>query len=193
MTTFRMLGRGAIFASLVLLAACQSLPGKKNAPEAAQPPAKTSPAPESSQAAKPETLQPTNHGALVAVYLADTQMQTGWAVVKLKSGTLYVNPEPVITRADLSNIRAGASKDGVGLLALGLNDAGQAKVLHVTTQNPNKRLALVVGHTMLSAPTYTVPIASDQLVFPVGTEDNATAAARAIAGEDAPSSEAPKQ
>jgi preprotein translocase subunit SecD len=184
MSTFRMLGRGAVIASLLLLAACQSMPSKNGASTSSSAPATTATTPETSGATKPEsTLKETNNGALVAVYLADTQQQTGWTAVKLKSGTLYVDPRPVITRADLSNIRAGASKEGVGLLALGLNDAGQSKILDVTTQNPNKRLALAVGHTMLSAPSYTVPIASDQLVFPVGTEQNATAAARAIAGE----------
>lgn len=184
MSTFRTLGRGAVIASLLLLAACQSMPSKNGASTSSSAPATTATTPETSGVTKPEsTLKETNNGALVAVYLADTQQQTGWTAVKLKSGTLYVDPQPVITRADLSNIRAGASKEGVGLLALGLNDAGQSKILDVTTQNPNKRLALVVGHTMLSAPSYTVPIASDQLVFPVGTEQNATAAARAIAGE----------
>lgn len=177
----RALSRVAVVASVALLAACQSLPAKKATTRALSA---TAPAASTSKVTTPETtLHATGHGALVAVYLADTQMQPGWAVIKLQSGTLYVDPQPVITRDDLSDIRAGASKEGVGLLALGLNEAGQAKVLHVTTQNPDKRLALVVGHTMLSAPSYTVPVASDQLVFPVGTEQNATAAARAIAGE----------
>ncbi|HCP76455.1 MAG TPA: hypothetical protein DIU11_01635, partial [Pusillimonas sp.] len=48
--------------------------------------------------------------------------------------------------------------------------------------NPNKRLALVVGSTMLAAPGYTTQVSTDQLVFGVGSEANATAAARAIAG-----------
>lgn len=186
MSLYRALGRGAVVASLLLLAACQSMPAKKGASASSPAQATATTQPETSGATKPETtLRETNHGALVAVYLADTQQQAGWTEVKLKSGVLYVNPMPVITRADLSNIRAGASKEGVGLLALGLNEAGQSKILDVTTQNPNRRLALVVGHTMLSAPSYTTPITSDQLVFPVGTEQNATAAARAIAGEPA--------
>jgi len=183
MNVLRTLGRVLVPASLILLAACQSMPAKNGAStqNQAKPSqaATTSPVP----ATKPETtLHATSEGARVAVFLADTQSQPGWTPIKIQSGTLYVNPRPVITRADLSDIRAGASKTGVGLLALGLNDAGQSKILDVTTQNPNKRLALVVGHTMLAAPGYTTPITSQQLVFAVGTEQNATAAARAIAG-----------
>lgn len=186
MKALRILTRTLIPASLVLLAACQSMPGKnaQTSGQSTSESAQTTPVkPESGQTAQ-ETLHPTNNGARVAVFLADTTSQPGWTAVKLKSGTLYVNPRPVITRRDLSNVRAGTSKDGVGLLALGLNSAGQSKILDVTTQNPNKRLALVVGHTMLAAPEYTVPVTAQQLVFPVGTEENATAAVRSIAGTD---------
>jgi hypothetical protein len=35
---------------------------------------------------------------------------------------------------------------------------------------------------MLAAPAYSTPVSSDHLIFAVGTEQNATAAARAIAG-----------
>src|SRR5690606_26395908 len=96
--------------------------------------------------------------------------------------TLYVNPQPIVTRADLAGIQAGANKDGDGLVALELNDEGKNKVAQATTQNPNKRLALVLGRTMLAAPGYSTPVTSGHLVFAVGTEANATAAARAIAG-----------
>jgi preprotein translocase subunit SecD len=172
MKTVRMLGRALIPATLMLLAACQSMPGKKNTT-----------AQTTTQSPQPETtLQATNNGARVAVFLADTSSHAGWTPVPIKSGSLYVNPQPVVTRGDLSDIKAGANKQGVGLLALGLNQAGQDKVLDATTRNPNKRLALVVGRTMMAAPSYTVPVTSQQLVFPVGTEANATAAAQAIAG-----------
>lgn len=172
MKTIRTLGRILVPASLVFLAACQSVPGNKTA---SQTPGAITP--------KPETaLQAQQQGAPVAVFLADTTIQTGWTPVNLQTGTLYVNPQPVITRADLSGIQAGSNKQGEGLLALELNESGKKKVADITTKNPNKRLALVVGRTMMAAPGYTTPVTTGQLVFAVGTEENATAAARAIAG-----------
>jgi preprotein translocase subunit SecD len=111
-------------------------------------------------------------------------MHSGWTPVAIHSGTLYVNPQPVITRDDLSGIQAGSNKQGEGLLALQLNDAGKAKIADVTTKNPNKRLALVVGRTMMAAPSFTTPVTTGHLIFAVGTEQNATAAARAVAGVD---------
>lgn len=169
MKTVGTLGRILVPLSLVLLAACQNMPGKKTTETASTP--------------EPETsIQAQQQGAPVAVFLADTTQQSGWTPVNVQGGSLYVNPQPIVTRADLAGIQAGANKDGEGLLALELNDAGKAKVAQATTQNPNKRLALVVGRTMLAAPGYSSPVTTGQLVFAVGTEENATAAARAIAG-----------
>lgn len=181
MKTVRTLGRLLLPASLVLLAACQSMPAKKSTAEA---PATT---PSGETAAVPPagtTQQAQRQGAPIAVFLADTTMQSGWTPVAIQSGTLYVNPQPVITRDDLSGIQAGSNKQGEGLLALQLNDSGKAKVADITTKNPNKRLALVVGRTMMAAPGYTTPVTTGHLIFAVGTEENATAAARAVAGVD---------
>jgi len=171
MKVTRTLGRFLLPASLVLLAACQSVPSPRT--------------PEAEPAAPADTsAEVSSQGAPVAVFLADTVNQQGWTPVQIQAGTLYVNPQPVITRDDLVGVQAGTSEDGTGLLALALNNVGQKKVTDITTQNPNKRLALVVGRTMLAAPNFTTPVTSDQLVFAVGTEENATAAARAIAGVD---------
>ncbi|HUH59439.1 MAG TPA: hypothetical protein VL001_05115 [Candidimonas sp.] len=182
MKTVRALGRIAVPFSLVFLAACQTVPGTKTAESPASSPAET--------AASSQTQPAQQQGAPVAVFMADTVMQTGWTPVNLDTGALYVNPQPIITRADLSGIKAGTNKQGDGLLALELNEAGKKKVADATTKNPNKRLALVVGRTMMAAPGYTTAVTTGHLVFAVGTEQNAMAAARAIAGapEDASNS-----
>lgn len=176
MKTVRALGRIVVPFSLVFLAACQTVPGTKTAESPATSPAETAgTSQESMQSAQQQ-------GAPVAVFMADTVMQTGWTPVNLESGALYVNPQPIITRTDLSGIKAGTNKQGDGLLALELNEAGKQKVADATTKNPNKRLALVVGRTMMAAPGYTSAVTTGHLVFAVGTEQNAMAAARAIAG-----------
>ncbi len=182
MKIVRMLGRIIVPGSLVLLAACQSLPAKKDTAVAPSAPPVATPEAVPGQSAPLPTTPSTSQGAPVAVFLADTQMQTGWTAVKISEGILYVNPQPVITRTDLAGVRAGADKQGTGLLALELNSAGKQKITDITNQNPDKRLALVVGRTMMAAPGYSKPITASQLVFVVGTEQNAMAAAQAIAG-----------
>jgi preprotein translocase subunit SecD len=161
----------------VILAACQTTPTKKTAQAPAPEATATAPA------AQGDTAQPAQQqGAPVAVFLADTAVREGWTPVNIQSGMLYVNPQPVITRGDLTGVQSGTNKEGGGLLALELTPEGKAKINDATTRNPNKRLALVVGRTMLAAPAYSTPVSSDHLIFAVGTEQNATAAARAIAG-----------
>lgn len=185
MYTVRQLSKFIAPLSLVLLAACQTTQGPSTA--ATEPAAQPATAPQTAQP-EPATTMPQagapaqEQGAPVAVYIADTAEQTGWTPVNLQSGTLYVNPQPIITRSDLSGVQAGSNKQGDGLLALELSEQGKTKVADATTQNPNKRLALVVGRTLLAVPGYSTPVTSGQLIFAVGTEENATTAARAIAG-----------
>lgn len=188
MHTVRHLSKFVAPLSLVLLAACQSTQGPGTA--ATEPAAQAATAPQTARpdpaTSMPQSPAPAQEqGAPVAVYIADTTEQTGWTPVNLQSGTLYVNPQAVITRADLSGVQAGSNKQGDGLLALELNEQGKNKVADATTQNPNKRLALVVGRTLLAVPGYSTPVTSGQLIFAVGTEENATTAARAIAGASA--------
>ncbi len=173
-----------------LLAACQTVPPSSTAPEGKTPDgtAPTAPAPqEGAGVQQPEARQP----APVAVLLADTVEQDGWTPVPVQEGTLYVNPQPIITRDDLTGVQAGRGRSGEGLLALALSPDARARLQETTAEFPNKRLALVVGRTMLAAPSYTTPVDTDQLVFPVGSEQNAAAAARAIAGRDEPDEVAP--
>lgn len=181
MKTVRHAGRFLLPLGLLALAACQSVPvGQGQSDTGSVAATAVQPAVEP---AKPvDTVQAARQGAPVAVFLADTQEHAGWRPVQIQSGTIYLNPQPVITRQDLNDVRAGSSPQGDGLLALGLTDVGKKKVQDITAANPNMRLALVVGRTMMAAPGYSSPVATDQLVFGVGTEANATAAARAIAG-----------
>lgn len=182
MNIVRTLSRVLVPLSLVALAACQTVPTKKTASAPVADTVSSQPQ-QTSQGAPTQTPAPAQaQGANVAVFIADTKAQTGWTPVDIQSGMLYVNPQPVITRGDLTGIQAGANKEGQGLLALQLNESGKAKISEATRKNPNKRLALVVGRTMLAAPSYTTAVSSDHLVFAVGSEENATAAARAIAG-----------
>ncbi|QIM49830.1 hypothetical protein G9Q38_11935 [Pusillimonas sp. DMV24BSW_D] len=183
MKTVQKLGRLVLPLSLLALAACQTMPGDSTSTQPSTTPSTTAPEPGSAASQQQsEALQAARQGAPVAVFLADTQEQAGWRAVQIQSGTLYINPQPVITREDLVDVRAGTSRQGDGLLALGLSELGRKKVENITAANPNKRLALVVGRTMLAAPGYSTQVSTDQLVFGVGSEANATAAARAIAG-----------
>ncbi|MFC3338846.1 SecDF P1 head subdomain-containing protein [Paracandidimonas soli] len=193
MNAISLLSRLAASACLLLLAACQTPTTNTAQPDtqagtAAAPQTTTPSQEQETQAAGQDEEQ----GIPVAVLLADTVQHEGWVSVPLNEGSmLYLNPEPIVTRNDLTGVQAGSSRDGEGLLALELSQQASEHVKRVTTDNPKRRLALIVGRTLMAAPGYAEPVSTEQLVFAVGTEQNATAAARAIAGVpqegDAPS------
>lgn len=185
MKSLRVLNRALLPMVLAgVLAGCQTVPPTAPAtpqtPADTVPPATTQPVP-----APVETEQQARQREPVAVLLADTVEQEGWMPVAIQSGTLYVNPQPVITHNDLVDVDAGRGPSGQGLLALTITPEAQTRLEEATAQFPNKRLALVVGRTMLAAPGYSTPVDTNQLVFPVGTEQNAAAAVRAITGDAA--------
>src|SRR5690554_2542670 len=184
MNVTRIAARGSLVLALMALAACQTAPVQQDA--ASTEPSDTTVATTTPEAPMETPTQPAAaQGAPVAVFLADTTTQSGWQAVPIGSdSTLYLDPTPIVTRDDLTGVQAGSNQQGQGLLALMLNDDARNLVLDMTTRNPNKRLALVVGSTLMAAPGYAEPVSTGQLIFPVGTESNATAAARAIAGVD---------
>lgn len=181
MNLTRILTRSTLALAVVTLAACQTPTVKDDATATAPAPG---PAATDSATMDQSQVQPAAaQGAPVAVFLADMTVQDGWRAVPIGSdSTLYLDPQPVVTRDDLSGVQAGSNQQGQGLLALMLDDNAKARVAELTGRNPNKRLALVVGRTLMAAPAYTDAVTTGQLIFPVGTEENATAAARAIAG-----------
>ncbi|NLC35219.1 MAG: hypothetical protein GX772_02010 [Alcaligenaceae bacterium] len=186
MKVTRILTRSALALALLTLAACQTAPEQQQ--QAATQPADTAVAAPvtPSSPTDPQVTQPAaEQGAPVAVFVADMVQQDGWLEVSVGGDAkLYLSPEPVVTRADLTGVQAGADQQAQGLLALILSDEARVRVQDATARNPNKRLALVIGRTLMAAPSYADQVSSDQLIFPVGTESNATAAARAIAGVD---------
>lgn len=180
----RIFTRSALALAVLTLAACQTAPVQQ---DTASAPADTSVAPAATPGAtQPPTQAAAEQGAPVAVFLADMSQQAGWREIPVGTDSvLYINPQPIVVREDLTGVQAGANQQGQGLLALMLSEDARTRLEGITTNNPNKRLALVVGSTLMSAPGYAEPVNSGQLIFPVGTEANATAAARAIAGVDA--------
>ncbi len=120
------------------------------------------------------------------IFLADTKPQADWVEIQLdESNTLYMEPDPFLTRNDLSSVEAGTAETGEGLLALTLNETATQRLTTITQQNPGKRLALVVDGTLLAIPGYSEPITEGRLIFMVGSKENAVTAAQIIAGQNA--------
>jgi len=186
------LGRSLAAVSVLTLMACQTTP---------QDAAPTDEAPTETTEQQPATTAPVEPGAPTGqgtdttnqqaeyspmmVFLADFEPVDDWAEVVLdEETTLYLQPEPSFTRDDLMSVETYSSDSGEGLLALMLTDAARQRLESITTENPDRRLALAVDGTLLAVPRYSEPLTNGQLVFMVGTVENAQTAAEIIAGDD---------
>lgn len=186
------LGRSLAAFSVLTLMACQTTP--QDAAPADEAPAETT-------EQQPATTAPVQPGAPTGqdsdatdqqaeyspmmVFLADFEPVDDWAEVVLdEETTLYLQPEPSFTRDDLMSVETYSSDSGEGLLALMLTDTARQRLENITTENPDRRLALAVDGTLLAVPRYSEPLTNGQLVFMVGTVENAQTAAQIIAGDD---------
>jgi len=192
------LGRTVAAFSILTLMACQTTPQDATPHDAT--PSEEVPV-ESTEREQPATTAPVEPGTQTGqtteaaeqeaeyspmmVFLADFEPVDGWAEVVLdEDSTLYIQPEPSFTRDDLMSVETYSSESGEGLLALMLTDPARQRLEDITTQNPGRRLALAVDGTLLAVPRYSEPLTNGQLVFMVGSVENAQTAAQIIAGDD---------
>ncbi|MFA5488099.1 MAG: hypothetical protein WC284_02675 [Candidimonas sp.] len=121
-------------------------------------------------------------GTPVGVFLSDTAIQDDWVAIPLSADTLYVHPRAVFRRCGIVGVQAGVTAQGLGLLVLGLSPAASSALAASTDRYPGKRLALVVGRTLIAAQTYLAPFMGGRLGFHVGSCDDATTIAQAVTG-----------
>jgi|SRR5690625_1112935 len=175
---------------LVALVACQTVPedgatSVDETPEQVEETVATKPL-EPTEPKEQTTEEMHADYSPVMVFLADFEPQSDWVEVVLdEEKTLYLQPEPSFTRDDLLSVETYASESGDGLLALVLTEPASERLANLTRAEPERRLALAVDGTLLAVPRYSEPLTNGQLVFMVGSIDNAQTAARIIAGDEA--------
>jgi preprotein translocase subunit SecD len=175
----------------VLLAGCQT-PGNKTAGGTTAPD-QAATAPATPPASSPSTQTPAN--ASVGFYLAQTQSAPDLMEVKLADASVYVQRQPVLTRADLSEAAALVDRQGKNFVGLRFTPEGARKLADLSTQNVGKLLVLVVNGQLVAAPRIAEPLNRGVLAFGVDTAQTANEIAARVrgdaAGAAAPSSSAP--
>lgn len=140
-----------------------------------------------SQPTEAQPVAPRAGGAAVdiSIFVADINPREGWIAVPVKDGTLYINSEPALRLNDMLGIQPGNNDQGEGLLAVDITNTARIALASITTTYSNLRLALIVGQTLVAAPSYMSPVDSPRLIFPVGSPQDAERLVRVVAG-DAP-------
>src|SRR5690606_34720048 len=140
-TSLRKLAPALAVMSLVL-AGCQTAP-KKDADAAAQP--------------QPQATQQATV-SVVEFYVAQAQGGPGLMEVKVPDGSLFMQRQPVLTRADLTEAAALVDREGQNFVGLRFTEEGARKLNDVSSQNIGNMLALVIDRELVAAPRIAEPL-----------------------------------
>jgi hypothetical protein len=176
----------AILMATVLLAGCQT-PGSKTGTASTPEQGAAPPAGATAPGAAPATPAPSTQPAASSVgfYIAQTDAAADLMQVKLSDATVYVQRQPVLTRADLTEAAALVDRQGKNFVGLRFSPEGARKLSQVSAQNVGKLLVLVINGQLVAAPRIAEPLNRGVLAFGVDTAQTATEIAARVRG-DAP-------
>lgn len=149
----------------IALAGCQTSP--KQAADAGTPTTQAQPATSSA----------------IEFYVAQATMAPGLTEIKIPDGSLFLQRQPVLTRADLSEAAALVDRQGQNFVGLRFTEAGTRKLNEVSSQNIGNMLALVIDRELIAAPRIAEPLNRGVLAFGVPSAQAASDIASKIRGE----------
>ncbi|OZI20676.1 hypothetical protein CAL26_24670 [Bordetella genomosp. 9] len=171
-----------VLMATILLAGCQT-PGNKGGTGSTPANGAGTAAP----AATPGTPAPsaTPAASSVGFYIAQTESAPDLMEVKLSDATVYVQRQPVLSRADLTEAAALVDRQGQNFVGLRFSPEGARKLAQVSSQNVGKLLVLVINGQLVAAPRIAEPLNRGVLAFGVDSAQTATEIAARVRG-DAP-------
>ncbi|OZI62614.1 SecDF P1 head subdomain-containing protein [Bordetella genomosp. 11] len=176
-----------VLMATVLLAGCQTPGNKAGGTASTQSGGTTTPAGGTPPGTAPGTPAPSTApvASSVGFYIAQTEAGPNLMEVKLSDATVYVQPQPVLTRADLTEAAALVDRQGQNFVGLRFTPEGARKLAQVSSQNVGKLLVLVINGQLVAAPRIAEPLNRGVLAFGVDTAQTATEIAARVRG-DAP-------
>jgi preprotein translocase subunit SecD len=179
--TIRKLAPAFVVMTLAL-AGCKTVPTKST--PAAQAPATQQGSANAPSNAPANTQQPVSVSP-VEFYIAQTEAGDNLTKITLPDGALYIQQQPVLTRADLTESAALVDKKGQNFVGLRFSPDGARKLTDISTSNVGKILALVVDRQLVAAPRISEPLNRGVLAFAVPTAQDANDLALRIRGQGA--------
>lgn len=165
----------ALVVMTLALAGCKTAPTKPGAAAT----------PDTAGQQQPAAQQPAT-ASIVEFYVAQTQPGAGLVELNLPDGKIYLQQQPVLTRADLTEAAALVDRQGANFVGLRFSEAGTRKLNEVSSKNIGNMLALVIDRELIAAPRIGEPLNRGQLAFGVPSAQAASDIAAKIRGDGAP-------
>lgn len=121
----------------------------------------------------------------VEFYVARAAAAPGLMEIKVPDGALFLERQPALTRADLSEAAALVDRDGQNYVGLRFTEGGARKLNDVSNQNVGNMLALVIDRELVAAPRITETLNRGVLAFGVPSAQAASDIAAKIRGDQA--------
>ncbi len=172
----------AVFA----LGACQQMPAQQGGQPAPMAPATASPAPASQQAPRAAAPQQAVQQPSVEFRLAQAERAPDLNELRMANATLWVAPQPVLVRSDLSAVMAVKAKDGKSYVRFNFTQPGAQKLASLTQRFSGKNFVLTIGGNLVATPRIGRPITNGVLFVPMASEQQALNVAAVIGGAGAP-------
>lgn len=165
----------ALVLMTLALAGCKTAPIQSGAAATSDTPGQ----PQSS--AQPATA------SVIEFFVAQNQAGPGLAELKLADGKMiYLQQQPVLTRADLTEAAALVDRQGANFVGLRFSESGARKLSEVSSRNVGNMLALLIDRELIATPRIGEPLNRGVLAFGVSSTQAASAIAARIRGESAP-------
>ena len=166
-----------MFVAAAFLAGCQQMPQKTQSSALTQPP------PVMQRSAQSQSAAPAAQQARVDFRLAQPAKAAGLSELKFPDGSLWYNPQPVLTRADLSSVEPRRTADGHPYIRFKFSALGAQKLAAVTKRYSGKLLVLTLNNSLASVYSIGQPIQSGVLDIGVKSDQEAVSAVKLIAGK----------
>ncbi len=154
-----------LLTAALLLVGCQSSPPKPSPPAAAV------------SGATPTAGQPTGQmvAPTVEFHVGQLDAATDLKSVNLNGKQLYVTPQPVLTRADLTRMAPLKNSKGAFFVQFYLNPQGAQKMATLIEQSAGKYFVLSVDGSVAAISPIGAPINEGVLTMPVDSQARAVA------------------
>lgn len=165
----------ALIATAVLLAGCET-----TAPAQKAAAANNATVAAAQTAASPQQQQ--QQATQVFFRLAQTESAEGLSELQLSDGSLWVLPQPVLSRADLASVEPLQTKQGQALVRFGFNQEGARKLSELSRRYQGKLMVVTIADNLVAVPRISEPLTQGAMVVAVANSEQAMAIARAVAG-----------
>jgi preprotein translocase subunit SecD len=102
--------------------------------------------------------------AQLTMNAAANEPVAGWQKMEIEGRSVWVNPTPALTSADIQGAEPASNRDYGNFVAIVFTDAGSKKMQELSTAQMNKLIAIMLDGKVISAPRVRSVISNNGVI-----------------------------